>query len=107
MKYLKIYENYFSDQDDILALSKKRENDFVQEVNITAKIVSGDINVTLPDATATNKGQVVNIKIVNTVEVADYLNILVGSTTLTYGALPYQSWIIKSNGSTWEVVGRN
>lgn len=82
-------------------------NDFVQEVNITAKIVSGDINVTLPDATATNKGQVVNIKIVNTVEVADYLNILVGSTTLTYGALPYQSWIIKSNGSTWEVVGRN
>lgn len=82
-------------------------NDFVQEVNITAKIVSGDINVTLPDATATNKGQVVNIKIVNTAEVDDYLNILVGSTTLTYGALPYQSWIIKSNGSTWEVVGRN
>lgn len=82
-------------------------NDFVQEVNITAKIVSGDINVTLPNATATNKGQVVNIKIVNTAEVDDYLNILVGSTTLTYGALPYQSWIIKSNGSTWEVVGRN
>lgn len=82
-------------------------NDFVQEVNITAKIVSGDINVTLPNATATNKGQVINIKIVNTAEVDDYLNILVGSTTLTYGALPYQSWIIKSNGSTWEVVGRN
>lgn len=82
-------------------------NDFVQEISITAKIVSGDINVTLPDATATNKGQVVNVKIVNTDEVADYLNILVGSTTLTYGALPYQSWIIKSNGSTWEVVGRN
>ena len=82
-------------------------NDFVQEINITAKIVSGDINITLPTATATNKGQVVNVKIVNTAEVADYLNILVGSTTLTYGALPYQSWIIKSNGTTWEIVGRN
>jgi|GEM_PF-2010241 len=82
-------------------------NDFVQEVNITAKIVSGDINVTLPAATATNKGQVVNVKITNTAEVADYLNILVGSTTLTYGALPYQSWIIKSNGTSWEIVGRN
>src|SRR5690606_14741915 len=60
-------------------------NDFVQEVNITAKIVSGDINVTLPAATATNKGQVVNVKITNTAEVADYVNIVVstGPTTTT------------------------
>lgn len=82
-------------------------NDFVQEVNITATIASADINITLPAASATNKGQVVNVKIGNTTEPANYVNIIVGTTTLTYGALPYQGWIVKSNGTTWEIVGRN
>jgi len=91
-------------------------NDFVQEVNILANIPTGpgsnDVNITLPTASPTNKGQVVNVKVGNTSEPANYVNILVSTgatttTTLTYGALPYQSWIVKSNGTTWEVVGRN
>ena len=32
MKYLKIYENYFSDRDEIDELYIKKEDDFVQEV---------------------------------------------------------------------------
>jgi hypothetical protein len=32
MKYLKIYENYFSDRDEIDELYIKKENDFIQEV---------------------------------------------------------------------------
>lgn len=83
-------------------------NDFVQEINITATIASADINITLPAATASNKGQVVNIKIGNTTEPNNYLNIVAnGGSTLTYGALPYQGWIVKSNGSEWAIVGRN
>lgn len=83
-------------------------NDFIQEINITATIASADINITLPAATASNKGQVVNIKIGNTTEPNNYLNIIAnGGSTLTYGALPYQGWIVKSNGSEWAIVGRN
>lgn len=83
-------------------------NDFIQEINITATIAAADINITLPAATASNKGQVVNIKIGNTTEPANYLNIIAnGGSTLTYGALPYQGWIVKSNGSEWAIVGRN
>lgn len=82
-------------------------NDFVQEINITATIGSTDINISLPTASTTNKGQVVNVKIGNTTEPANYVNIISGATTLTYGALPYQGWIVKSNGSAWEIVGRN
>lgn len=82
-------------------------NDFVQEINITATIGSADIDITLPVASTTNKGQVVNVKIANTTEPANYVNIISGTTTLTYGALPYQGWIVKSNGSAWEIVGRN
>lgn len=32
MKYLKIYENYFSDRDEIDELYIKKENDFIQDV---------------------------------------------------------------------------
>lgn len=82
-------------------------SDFVQEIIITAEIGTADINVTLPAATATNKGQVVNVKITNTTEPANYVNILTPAGTLTYGALPYQGWIVKSNGTAWEIVARN
>lgn len=82
-------------------------NDFVQEINVNATIGASDINVTLPTASATNKGQVVNVKITNTTESDFYVNIIDGSTTLAYGALPYQGWIVKSDGSKWIIVGRN
>lgn len=82
-------------------------NDFVQEINVTATIGGADIDITLPAASTTNKGQVVTVKIGNTTEPANYVNIISGATTLTYGALPYQGWIVKSNGSAWEIVGRN
>lgn len=32
MKYIKIYENYFSDRDDIDELYIKKEKDFIQEI---------------------------------------------------------------------------
>lgn len=82
-------------------------NDFVQEINISATIGAEDLDVVLPAASAANKGQVVNIKIANLTEPDYYLNIKVGSDTLTYGAMPHQGWIVKSNGSDWVIVGRN
>ncbi|UUV22267.1 beta strand repeat-containing protein [Paenimyroides aestuarii] len=84
-------------------------NSFVQEITISATIgASEDIDITLPTPSADNKGQVVNVKIANTSEPDYYLNIReTGGTTLTYGSLPYQGWIVKSNGTAWEVVGRN
>lgn len=80
---------------------------YVQEVNVAVALGNSDTNLTLPDATA-SEGQVINIKITNEDEVHDgYLNIISGSTTLTYGALPYQGWVLKSNGTDWLIVGRN
>lgn len=80
---------------------------YVQEINISATIGASDLDVVLPNASAANEGQVVNIRIVNTVEPDNYLNIKVGGTTLTYGAMPYQGWVVKSDGAVWMIVGRN
>lgn len=79
----------------------------VQEVNIEVDVQATDINITLPDAVAA-KGQVINIRLVNNTENNGYCNILLpGGATLTYGSMPYQSWIIKSTGTNWAIVGRN
>lgn len=82
-------------------------NSNVQEINLTATITSSDIDITLPVASPANKGQVVNIGIANTTEPNFYVNIIANGGTLTYGSMPYQGWIVKSNGVAWVIVGRN
>lgn len=82
-------------------------NSNVQEINLKATISSSDIEITLPAASAANKGQVVNIGIANTTEPNFYVNIIANGGTLTYGSMPYQGWIVKSNGDAWVIVGRN
>lgn len=82
---------------------------YVQEVNIAVTLAAADVNVELPAAAAA-KGQVINIRITNTDDLhAGYCNIKLpgGTTDLTYGAMPYQGWIVKSDGTNWVVVGRN
>ena len=79
---------------------------YVQEVNISVNAGSSNFDINLPDATAAN-GQIINIKLTNTTEVDGYVSIKSGSSELTYGSLPYQGWILKSNGSNWSIVGRN
>ncbi|WP_446776667.1 hypothetical protein [Macellibacteroides fermentans] len=70
-------------------------------LNITLP-TTGDVNVVFPDADKA-VGQVINIKIVNTGDThTGYLNVLD-----TYGSMPYQGWIVKSNGNAWVIVGRN
>lgn len=72
------------------------------EVVINVTLGNTDQTITFPNA-ASAEGQVINIKIANTTEAhTGYLNVLD-----TYGAMPYQAWIVKSNGTTWEIVGRN
>lgn len=82
---------------------------YVQEVNVAVTLADDDVDVTLPAASAENKGQVVNIRITNPNDLHDgYCNIIAtGQGTLTYGAMPFQGWIVKSDGSNWVVVGRN
>ena len=70
-------------------------------INVTLP-ATGDQTITFPDA-ADAVGQVINIKIANDNENhTGYLNVLD-----TYGSMPYQGWIVKSNGSAWVIVGRN
>ncbi len=95
---------------DLVISSLTNYSSFVQEVNISVTLDDTDLSLTLPDPVATNEGQVVNVKITNENDNHDgYLNIFrAGSLTpLTYGALPYQGWVLKSNGSAWLIVGRN
>lgn len=71
-------------------------------LNITLPQTGSDVTVNFPNA-ASAVGQVINIKIANTDEThSTYLNVL-----NTYGSMPYQGWIVKSNGSEWIIVGRN
>lgn len=79
---------------------------YVQEINVNVTAGNANFDITLPDAKPA-KGQVVNIKLVNTTEVNGYVSIKAGGNELTYGALPYQGWIIKSNGTNWTIVGSN
>ncbi|MGG5578738.1 hypothetical protein ACPDHL_15560 [Myroides sp. C15-4] len=80
----------------------------MEEIVIEVVLKNDDTNLILPaiDGTA---GQTISIKIVNTDDLhGGYLNIKTdATTTLVYGAMPYQGWIIKSNGTKWIVVGRN
>ncbi len=82
---------------------------YVQEINITTTLGNSNWMLTLPDAAEANKGQVFNVKILNTTDSHDgYLTIIDNTANpLTYGALPYQGWVLKSTGSAWLIVGRN
>lgn len=80
----------------------------MDEVVIEVVLKNDDTNLILPAITGT-EGQTISIKIANTDEThKGYLNIKTDAiTTLVYGAMPYQAWVIKSNGTKWIVVGRN
>ncbi|HLS30071.1 MAG TPA: hypothetical protein VK021_04385, partial [Flavobacteriaceae bacterium] len=82
---------------------------YVQEVNLDVDITGltgGDITITLPDA-APASGQVINVKLSDGEEASNYLNINDAGGEITYGALPLQAWIFKSNGTNWQIVGKN
>ena len=96
----------YAANSDFVVGTQSDYNMFVQEITILATIGTSDINITLPPA-ANAKGQVVNVKIANTTEPDAYVNIPNVDGTTIYGAMPYQGWILKSNGSTWSVVGSN
>jgi len=79
----------------------------MDEVVIEVVLKNNDTNLILPAIKGT-VGQTISIKIANTDENHNgYLNIKAGDDVLVYGAMPYQGWIIKSNGAKWIVVGRN
>ena len=81
---------------------------YVQEVNITVPSLGSDIDLTLPAASATNEGQVINVRLTIGSESTNYLTIKDdGGADLTWGALPHQGWVIKSNGSEWLIVSAN
>lgn len=74
----------------------------IPEVLINVTLEGADQTIEFPSA-ADAKGQTINIKIANTGDThTGYLNVL-----NTYGSMPYQGWIVKSNGTAWVIVGRN
>lgn len=76
---------------------------YIAEIVLEVTLAGADQTVEFPVASAANEGQTISIKIANTDENHDgYLNVLD-----TYGTMPYQGWIVKSNGSKWLIVGRN
>ncbi|MDR0196294.1 MAG: hypothetical protein LBI73_14330 [Myroides sp.] len=78
-----------------------------EEVVIEVALVDSDTNLKLPTPSGV-EGQTISVKITNTKEDHNgYLNIQSGNDVLAYGAMPFQGWIIKSNGTKWIVVGRN
>lgn len=76
---------------------------YIAEIILTVQLGNSDETVAFPTASAENEGQTISIKITNDNEDhTGYLNVL-----NTYGSMPYQGWIVKSNGSDWVIVGRN
>lgn len=76
---------------------------YIAEIILTVQLGNTDETVAFPTASAENEGQTISIKITNDNEAhTGYLNVL-----NTYGSMPYQGWIVKSNGSAWIIVGRN
>ncbi|MGS4344881.1 hypothetical protein ACKUSY_04585 [Myroides odoratus] len=79
----------------------------MSEIVIEVNLGDTDTTLNLPAVDGT-EGQTISVKIANTNENHNgYLNIKAGNDVLAYGAMPYQGWIIKSNGAKWIVVGRN
>lgn len=101
---------------EVNATNLSNYSPYVRQVYLkidVADLSGTDVNLTLPDPIAAI-GQVFNVKIVDPTAIGDasnYLNILkFGTTTpspsntLSYGAVPYQAWVIKSNGTNWQIV---
>lgn len=81
---------------------------FVQEVNITVPSLGSDIDLSLPEATTVNEGQVINVRLTIGGEASNYLTIKDhNNTNLTWGALPHQGWVLKSDGNKWLIVSAN
>ena len=81
---------------------------YVQEVNISVPTLGNDIDLTLPEATAGNEGQVINVRLTIDSEASNYLTIKDDAgADLTWGALPYQGWVLKSDGDKWLIVSAN
>lgn len=79
----------------------------MSEIVIEVTLGTTDTNLSLPAVNGT-EGQTISVKIVNEDEKHNgYLNIISSEGTIAYGAMPFQGWIIKSNGTKWIVVGRN
>ncbi|KZE83703.1 hypothetical protein AV926_04100 [Myroides marinus] len=80
----------------------------MSEIVIEVTLGDADTNLSLPAVNGT-EGQTISVKIVNTKEThKGYLVIKDDKKAfLSEGAMPYQGWIIKSNGTKWIVVGRN
>lgn len=71
---------------------------------------SADVTITLPVASATNKGKIYNIKKIATNE-SSFVNISAGASTIDgvasiYGATPNQGWTLQSDGAAWFLVSR-
>ena len=99
-------ENYNASGTTFDLAAQSRYSVYIQEITVMVTIGATDMNITLPSAANAN-GQVINIKIANTTEPDAYVNIANVDGTTIYGSLPYQGWIIKSDGASWKVVGRN
>lgn len=79
----------------------------MEEIVIEVTLGEKDTNLQLPVIDGTS-GQTISVKIINENEShTGYLNIKSGTDLLAYGAMPFQGWIIKSNGTKWIIVGRN
>ncbi|MDM1361474.1 hypothetical protein [Myroides marinus] len=80
----------------------------MSEIVIEVTLGDTDTNLNLPAVNGT-EGQTISVKIVNTKEThKGYLVIKDDKGAfLSEGAMPFQGWIIKSNGTKWIVVGRN
>lgn len=85
---------------------------YIQTVTIAVDVadLSGNgIDLTLPDP-AIAESQVITVKLTDPTthgESDNYLTIYDGPDVLTYGALPFQAWTLRSNGASWTIVASN
>lgn len=87
---------------DVVVAANSGYSFYVPEIVINVTLANADQTMVFPDASKA-KGQTISIKIANTTDThTGYLNLLD-----TYGSMPYQGWIVKSNGTDWVIVGRN
>lgn len=80
---------------------------YVQEINITVDVIdlNDDIDITLPSEAS--DGQIINVELNDSGgngEADHYLNIMDDGDEIAYGALPFQTWIVKYNGDQWYIA---
>lgn len=74
---------------------------------ILGNAAGGDVTITLPAATATNKGKKVTIKKQDANE-HNYVTVTgnIDGLTQLYTALPYSGWDLVSDGNQWKIVNK-